>query len=199
MVRPGQIVAQGFGRVASEKHRARVLHLLKQGEGFVHVQLQVLGCDLVCDLERLVKVVDQNDLSVVFNGGIGDRKARQELYLPVDLLLHSFGERRTVRDEDGGGEHVVLGLGQQIRRRDAGIALPVGDHEHLARPRHHIDGHAAEDLPLRLSDVGVAGSDDLVHSRNALGPVGQGRHSLRSADLEHPVNPGDVRRREDCR
>ena len=55
-----------------------------------------------------------------------------------------------------------------------------------------IDTHAAEDLALGFGDIGVAGSDDAVHGRDALRPEGQGGHGLRAADPVDLVHAGDA-------
>ena len=68
----------------------------------------------------------------------------------------SFPRGGAVRDEDGRGEPVVLGLREHVRGEPHGVRGPVRDDEYLARTGYHVYGHLAEDLALRLRDEGVA-------------------------------------------
>ena len=53
--------------------------------------------------------------------------------------------------------------------------------------------HLAEHLALGGGNVDVAGANDLIHRRDALGAVGESRHSLCTAGLE---DLGDVYKRQ---
>ena len=87
----------------------------------------------------------------------------------------------------------MLGLAQQVGSHPGGVALAVGQHQNLAGPGDHVDAHLAVDLPLGGGHIDVAGADDLIHSGDALGAVGESRHSLGAAGLEdlgHPRGGG---------
>ena len=66
-------------------------------------------------------------------------------------------------DEADARAHVVLGLGEQIRRDQPRIAGSVGDDEDFGGARQLVDADRAEHLPLRLVHEGVAGAHDLHH------------------------------------
>ena len=86
----------------------------------------------------------------------------------------------------------MLGLAEQVRGHDLGVALAVGDDQNLTGPGHHVDAHLAEDLLFRLGHELVAGANDFVHLRHALGAIGQGGHRLGAAHPEDPVHPADA-------
>ena len=78
----------------------------------------------------------------------------------------------------------MLGLTQQVCCHPCGVAAAVGQHQNFAGACDHIDAHLAEHLALGGGNVDVAGADDLVHRRDALGAIGQRGHGLRTAGLE---------------
>ena len=58
----------------------------------------------------------------------------------------------------------------------------VGDDQRLGRPGQQVDADAAEQLALGLRHIGVAGADDHVDRRDALGAERHGRHRLHAAE-----------------
>jgi hypothetical protein len=86
----------------------------------------------------------------------------------------------------------VLGLREQVGGDPGRISAVVGDDRHLGGTGHRIDADVAEHQPLGGRHVSVAGADDLVDARHALGSVGEGCHRLRAADDEHAVDAGDL-------
>ena len=90
----------------------------------------------------------------------------------------------------------MLRLGKQIHRHPVGIRRAVGDYQHFGRPGHHVDADHTEHPALGRCDIGVAGTDDLVHLRHRLGAIGQCAHRLRAADGEHPVDAREMRGRQ---
>ena len=132
----------------------------------------------------LCRSAADDDLAVVVHAGPGDGGAGQLRDLHLQLGLHGLGQLGAVGDEDGAGQLVVLGLAQQVGGHPGGVAAAVGQHQDLAGACDHVDAHLAEDLPLGGGDIDVAGADDLVHRRDALGAVGQRGHGLCAAGLE---------------
>ena len=93
----------------------------------------------------------------------------------------------------------VLGLREQVRGDERGVGAGVRDHEHLGRARGIVARGAcriAIHLRLRFRDPGVAGAENLVDFRHALGAVRHRRDGLRAAELEHALDTGDSRRVE---
>ena len=105
---------------------------------------------------------------------------------------HAIDEGGIRTEQDRLRQFVVLGLGEQVDRHPVGIGRAVGDDQHLRRAGHHVDADDAEDAALGAGDVGVAGTDDLVHLRNGLRAVGQRRDGLRAADGEHAIDAGQM-------
>ena len=127
----------------------------------------------------------------------GDRLAAQGRELGFDFSLDRIGEIAIVGDEDRLRGGIVLGLGQKIGGNPRGIAGLVGDNQHFARPRDHIDADRAEHLPLGCGDIGVARSHDLHHRRDAPRAIGQSRDRLRAADAINLVDAGKIGRRRE--
>ena len=100
-------------------------------------------------------------------------------------------EVRVRGEQDGLGELVVLGLGEEVHRDPVRVRVAVADHDDLRGSRHHVDADHPEHAPLRGGDVGVAGADDLVHLRHALRTVGERTDRLRAADGVDPVDAAE--------
>ena len=75
----------------------------------------------------------------------------------------------------------------------------VGDDQRLGRPGEEIDADAAEQLPLGLGDIGIAGPDDHVDRRDGLGAERHGGDRLHAAEHEDLVGAAEMHGRDDCR
>ena len=126
-----------------------------------------------------------------------DRRRGSRVILELGRNRGGDGARQRAarRQEDGAGSGVVLGLGDQIRRDPVGIAV-LGHDDDLRRPGVEVDGAVGRHAGLGGGDVGVAGTDDLVHARHRRRAVGQCGDGVRAAEAEEPVHPGFHRRRE---
>ena len=76
--------------------------------------------------------------------------------------LDAADEAVGVGDEDGGGERVVLGLGNEIGGTEGGVGGLVGDDHGLGRAEYTVDVHTALDELLGIGNENVAGAADLV-------------------------------------
>ena len=83
----------------------------------------------------------------------------------------------------------MLGLGEQVGGDITRIGGSIGKDDHLRRSRDHVDADRSEHAPLSRRDIGIARTDDLVHRRDGLGPVGERRDRLRAADAVDLVTP----------
>ena len=86
----------------------------------------------------------------------------------------------------------MFGLGEEVGGDHRRVSGPVGDNEDFRRAGELVDSDLTEDLPLRLVDEGIAGADDLVDARDALGTEGHRRDRLRAADAEDAVSPREM-------
>ena len=93
----------------------------------------------------------------------------------------------------------MLRLREQIGGDPARIDAVVGGDDDLGRAGDGVDADVAEHQPLGRGDVGVAGADDLVDARHALGAVRHRGDRLRAADHEHAVDAGQPRGRQRLR
>ena len=99
----------------------------------------------------------------------------------------------------GGRGRAVLGLAEQIGGADFAVDAVVGDHQRLGRAGQQVDADAAEQLPLGLRHIGVAGADDHVDGRDGLGAErhrGDRLHAAQHVDFvgAAEVHGGDDRR-----
>ena len=184
MVGACKVIAQRFRHVAAKEDAACVFDLVQHAEGVLHAHLQMFRCNDVAGFNGLVQVGAEDDLAVVVHAGAGDGGTGQLRDLHLQLRLHGLGQLRAVGDEDRACQFVVLGLTQQVRRHPCRVAAAVGQHQNFAGACDHIDAHLAEYLALGGGNVDVAGANDLIHRRDALGAVGESRHSLCAAGLE---------------
>ncbi len=90
----------------------------------------------------------------------------------------------------------MLGLRQKIGGDPVGIAVLVGDDQHLGRPGDHVDADLAEHHALGRRHIGVAGPDDLGDRRDRLRAIGERRDRLCAADAKNFVDAGEFRRRQ---
>ena len=65
MVRAGKIISQWLGTVFSDKDRSRISDLCHHIIGILCLDLQVLGCDLVGRLDRLLHRIRYQDVAVI--------------------------------------------------------------------------------------------------------------------------------------
>ena len=125
--------------------------------------------------------------------GVGD---------PGHLVADGVRGRLGPGDQVGQPVGAVLGLDHQV---DGGVGdrrRGVGHHHDLGRPGEggrHADQPVAGDQSFGDGHVAVAGTDDDIDRRDALGPVGQGGDGLGPADAVHLVDAGDGGRGQDRR
>ena len=184
MVGACKVIAQRFRHVAAKEDAACIFDLVQHAEGVLHAHFQMFRCNDVAGLDGLVQVGAEDDLAVVVHAGAGDGGTGQLRDLHLQLRLHGLGQLRAVGDENGACQFVVLGLTQQVCCHPCGVAAAVGQHQNFAGACDHIDAHLAEYLALGGGNVDVAGANDLIHRGDALGAVGESRHSLCAAGLE---------------
>ena len=115
-------------------------------------------------------------------------------HLPGDLGLYRLGQLAGGCEQDGGGQHVVLRLGQQVGGHPGRIGRVVGHDDRLCRPVQPIQPHLAVDLSLGQRGEQSSCSHNLVHAGHGGGAVGQRPDCLCAAQPEEPVHAGDVGR-----
>lgn len=90
-------------------------------------------------------------------------------------------------------------MSQQVGRAKLTIPDIVGNHQRLSWPGEQVDTYAAEQLPLGLRHIGIAGSDQHVDGRDARRAEGHGAHGLDAAKAIDLVGTGQLLRCDDCR
>ena len=97
VVRPGEIVPQRLRHMPAEEDAAGIPDAGQQREGIRDRELQMLGRDEVCDLDRLLEAVGQDDLAVVVNARRRNLPAGQRRELPLELLGDRLRQRPRCR------------------------------------------------------------------------------------------------------
>jgi hypothetical protein len=92
----------------------------------------------------------------------------------------------------------VLGLAQQVDGGHERVSGVVGDDEDLGGAGKEVDADLAEELALRLGDIGVARAHDHVNRIDGLGADGERRDGLDAADQVDLVGAGEVHGRNGC-
>ena len=126
-------------------------------------------------------------------GPCGDQNKR------VQGTRHEGGDLVGSGDQHAGCKRIMFGLRDQFTGDDAGVRRVVGDYEQLAGTCGGVDGHHPGNLELRFGDVGIARSDDAVHSRHRCRAVRHRRDGPRPADREHAIYAGEFGRSEQYR
>ena len=178
MVRSGDVVPHGLGRVRPDEHRVgRSIHA------------EMLRRQSIGDHPRLLARSGKKDEAMLAQGlpcsGI-------RLHPRFQLGYHAFGESGLRRDEDRERLWIMLRLGNQLRGDVGGIAGIAGDHD-LRRSREHVDGAVEGDQSLGRGHVEIAGADDLVHPLDALCAIGQRGNRLGTADAVEVLDPEQMR------
>lgn len=144
----------------------------------------MLGAVRVDDPQALVDAVDQDDRGLP----AGQRRGDPVLDvlggrdLRFEFLLDRVRESHGVRDQDGGGERVVLGLADQVGGDVHRVGGVVGEDRDLGGPGLGVDADLAGEVALGGGDPDVAGPGDHVRGRAGLGAVGEHRDGLGTAD-----------------
>ena len=187
----GDVVAQHLKGMLAEEQAARVLDPRRPGPRVAHGQAQVLGGILVGQGHGLVQVARQHNARGALKGLGDDRGPFQRLDLPRHLGLHGPRQRLARCQQDGGGQHIVLGLGQQVGRHPGRVGVLVSHHHGFGRPGQAVDPYNPIHQLLGQGHVDVAGPHNLVDRLEAFGAIGQGRNRLRPAHPEHLRGAGD--------
>ena len=143
------------------------------------------------------EIVDDDHRATLDQRRLNLARPRQSLERDFDRLGHALRDLADGRQQHGRlVTGTVLGLRNQVGGNPFGMRAIVGNHQHLARPRHLVDIGDAIDHPLGGLHVRVAGPDDLVHRLDGLGAVGERRDRMRPADAVEFVDPGNFRGRQ---
>ena len=110
MVRSGDIITDGFRRVAAQKYRAGVMHPSRENLRILDRQLEMLGRDPVDQRQRLVPIGDEQDRAVGLPARACDLGPRQMFEMPRRGGL------------DGGSEFAAVGHQDRLR---CGIVLSL--------------------------------------------------------------------------
>ncbi len=194
MVRSGAVVAQRFGRVATEEHRARMADLVGPLGRFGCRDLEVLGGDQVRDGASLVHVTHLHHRATVGQRRADHVLARHVFDELVDAAAHAVEIGCVRADQDRLCEFVMLGLREQVHRDPVGIGRAIGQHENFRRAGDHVDADDAEHAALRGGDIRIARADDFIDLRDRRRAMRKRADGLRATDREHTVDAGDLRR-----
>ena len=160
----------------------------------------MLGGVGVHHVEPLLEVVDEHDGRLLTaERGADPFGVLGQRHLLVELGGHVVGQRLAGRDQDGGGQRVVLGLADQVCgdvRRVGGV---VGQHGDLGRSRLGVDTDDALDQALGAHRVDVARPGDQVDGTAAACAVREHRDRLGAADGVHLVDAEQRARSQDRR
>ena len=188
---PGGVVADRLDGVLADEDAAGVRHVLHRVGGDREVEAEVLGRELVREVDCFGDALGEDDAAAGFEALAGDGGAVEGREAFVDGLRDGFGEISGVREEDGGGELVVLGAGEEVGGDEGGIGVGVGDDEGLGGAEDAVDADFAEELLLGEGDEDAAGAADLVDARDGLGAVGHRGDALHAAGAEDVIDAGD--------
>ena len=191
MAGTGNIVSHHLRGILAQEESSGVLDTVDPIPGVVHQKAQVLGRDAVHQVHRVVQGVGHDDsplplqcLPGYFAPGRASKPQFHLLFYPADQVF-------AVGYQNGGGQRVVLGLGDQVGRTEAGVGRIVGENNGLCGTEHAVNVHLPLNQFLGVGDEDVAGPADFVHLGHGLGTVGHCGDRRNSADLVEGVDTGD--------
>ena len=190
MVRAGAVVAQRFGGVAAHEDRTGMADLRQPALRVSDRQLQVLRRNAVGNHHGFIHVGHLDQCATALQRGADDLGTLHGRQQAVDAGLDGVEEGGIRADQDRLGIFVVLGLGEQVHGDPVRIGLAIAHHQDFRRAGNHVDAALTEHMALGGGHIDVAGADDLVALRHALGTVGQCGYGLCATDAEHAVNAG---------
>mmetsp|Transcript_39479 Transcript_39479/g.112730 ORF Transcript_39479/g.112730 Transcript_39479/m.112730 type:complete len:372 (+) Transcript_39479:46-1161(+) len=192
VVRANDLVTVGHIGLHTQEEAAIVLQIFLEETPVPVHHLHMLASNLIRQLQHLLVIVHNNDLTVV------PPRSRSGLHCgdALELLLY-LGNGLPGQALGRGHEHgrrvvAVLRLAEQVRSRDLGIHGVVAEQQRLGGAGKEIDAHLAEDLLLGLGDKGIAGAGDEVHRLDGLRAVGHGCDRLGAAHKVDAVGAGQV-------
>ncbi len=144
----------------------------------------MLGGDTVGFAHHLGLVVADDDLAEILPCLAGEIGARQDFQQPLHFAHGVARELFRIGDEDRRRGRAVLGLAEQVGGAHLAVDRVVGDDQGLGRAGEQVDADAAEQLPLGLGDIGVAGADDHIDRRDRLGAERHRGDRLHAAEHE---------------
>lgn len=154
-------------------------------------------CDEVHNIHGLVLILDDEELSVLFNGFGSDVLARQFFQLAPDFGFDFAGKGGAGRDQEDCSPAVVFGLGQEVRSDPYRVGIVVGQDADFTGTGNHVNADGAEDQALSHGHVSIAGTDDLKDWRNAFCTVSSRGNALGTADFIDFRSAGDMGRSQD--
>ena len=86
----------------------------------------------------------------------------------------------------------MLALSKKISCECLRVGVLVGDDQYFARTGNKVDANLSVALALGLSDVLVAGTDNHVDRKNALGTIGERCNGLHAAESVDFVRAGEI-------
>ena len=126
----------------------------------------MLGRKAVGKFHGLVQRFDEHNRAVPLYRFARTRGCRQRLQLPLDFFRDGFGQPPRRRQQDRRGVHIVLRLGQHVRRQPLRIAVSSDDQD-LGGAGDKVDADLTGQKFLCRRDVDVAGPT----MRSAFGTV----------------------------
>jgi hypothetical protein len=171
MVGAGDVVAEGDRRGRTDKNGARIVHPVQCRRGVLEDKLQMLGREGIRGGERMVEVANEHGRTAL------DERVLDVLRLFVGQHEHVesgddiVDELRRPCDQGMRAERSVLGLGDEVGRKDVCVRRAVRDDRNLSGSGLGIHTDPAGYEAFRERHVDVARADDLVHRSNRLRPV----------------------------
>ena len=178
---PGEEVADGDGRVATEEEGAGGEETRGEGAWIFHLQGGVFGGVGVGQADGFVERGDEDEERVL-QRGFEDFSAREGAGLLLHFACGGGEDGGGVGEQNGGAVASVFGLGEEVGGDPCGAGRAVGDDENFAGSGQQIDGDAAEELAFGFDDVAVAGAEDFRDGRDGFGAEGDGGDGLGAAD-----------------
>ncbi len=158
--------------------------------------LEVLGGPGVDDLQAVVEVVDQHVRGLAGQRGLDALAVPCRGDLLAELDVDRVEQLDARRDQQAGGERVVLGLRDEVGGDEGGDGGVVGQDADLGRAGLGVDAAAALHQALGRGDVDVARAGDDVDRAAVLRAVREHRDGLRAADRPHLVDAEQRARRQ---
>ena len=190
MVRSGGIVSGTFRRVRSDEDVTCRCYGSCQCPCVVCVDDQVLRSISIGEIQHGILILDDYR-KTLSQSGFRDFFTWNTFYLYLQFFVYLFEQFLTVADQTDLRILAVLSLRKQICSQEICPCAVVRYDKQLGRSGKHVHRHAIlRNDPLRLGNISVSGTENLIHFRDGFRTVSHGCDSLRSADtinVRHPA------------
>src|SRR5487761_334103 len=147
----------------ADKERTVITQPFDQSKRIAHMHLHMLERVLIGYSNKLVFILNEDNLTAVYPTRSGHLLRRDTLEVLFNPFHHRRPEIEGTRDQNRARLWVMLRLPDKIAAHQEGVGGIVSYNADLSRAGKQVNAHASKQLAFRLHHVLVTGTDDHIH------------------------------------